>query len=226
LALYPEARGYDAKLVDEMDLVRAVCSAAKTLREEKGIKVRQPLSKMTVASARDISAYADIIMRESNVKAALFAANISDYAEKSLYIFTPAVGKRLGARLAEIQRAAKAGDYTVGNGSAHIAGEELGPGEFEERVSIKGGLFGKATADNTAVVLLDPEITTALETEGRVRDFIREVQEARKNAGLNVSDRIRLTHVLDIPLEWEDEVRKVTLAVELVRGGELKVEKI
>ncbi|MDR3126397.1 MAG: isoleucine--tRNA ligase [Rickettsiales bacterium] len=225
LALYPEAREYDAKLAGEMDLVRDICSAAKTLREEKGIKVRQPLSKMTIASARDVRAYSDIIIRESNVKAAEFARSLSDYADKSLYIFTPVVGKRLGPRLAEIQRAARAGDYTVGGGIARVAGTDLLPGEFEERVSVKGQLFGRATADNTAVVLLDPEITPELETEGRARDFIREVQEARKSAGLNVSDRIRLFHDTQIPPEWEDEVKKVTLAVELIQWDELKVEK-
>jgi isoleucyl-tRNA synthetase len=226
LAPYPEARAYDAKLVDEMDLVRDVCSCAKTLREEKGIKVRQPLAKMTIASPRDIKKYSDAIIRESNVKEIEFAANISDYADKSLYIFTPAVGKRLGPRLAEIQRAAKAGDYTVGNGICHIAGADLQPGEFEERVAVKESLSGKATADNAAVVILDPQITPELEAEGRARDFIREVQEARKNAGFDVSDRIKLYHDRDIAPEWAGEVKRATLAVELIKSDELKVEKI
>jgi len=226
LADYPCQGFVDAGLLADMDLVQQACSAAKVLREEKGIKNRQPLVSLLIVTERPIEDYAGIIALESNVKKVEFARNLSDYAEKSLYLVTPVLGAKYGGRLPEIIRAAKAGDYTVGNGICAIAGVELVEGEFEEKLSVRTGMFGKATGDMTSVVILDAEITPELEVEGRVRDFIREVQELRKIAGLNVSDRIRLSHNIDIPSEWVDEVARVALVAEFVRSDKLEVEAV
>ena len=224
LESYPLAPAdYDKGLIEAMDLVQLVCSAAKTAREDAGIRNRQPLPSMTVASSKSemLRPYSGIIAAECNVKSAGFAADIERFANRILYIYTPIVGRRLGPALKDIQAAARAGEYSIENGICRIAGHALDPGEYEIKVEVKEGFKGRATADNSAVVLLDTLITPELETEGIMRDFMRAVQESRKKAGFEVSDRINLSYfsdtrsVLDGIGGYEDTIKSTTLATSL-----------
>ena len=63
---------------------------------------------------------------------------------------------------------------------------------YEERLEILGGKAGKSFADNKAVVVLDTEVTPALAKEGMARDFVRLVQNLRKEKDFDISDRIKL----------------------------------
>ncbi|MDR2099100.1 MAG: isoleucine--tRNA ligase [Rickettsiales bacterium] len=228
LATYPEAdEEYDRPLVEAMDLAGLACSAAKAIREEAGIRNRQPLSLMTIASAKAsmLGPYSGIIARESNVKKVEFTEDVGKVAKEMLYIHTPAVGKRLGSALAGIQKAAVAGEYEMRNGACIIAGQELQPHEYEIKLEVGNGMQGRATADNSAVVMLDTAITPALATEGIIRDFIRAVQEERKNAGLSVTDRIRIgysSHTESIAegvKAFGGEIMGATLAVALEQAA-------
>ena len=71
---------------------------------------------------------------------------------------------------------------------------ELAPGEFELRLQPKEGIASAALPGNDAVVVLDTEVTTELRAEGQVRDLVRLVNQARKDADLHIADRI-LLHV-------------------------------
>ncbi|MDR1476691.1 MAG: isoleucine--tRNA ligase [Rickettsiales bacterium] len=214
---------YDRRLIEAMDLAGLVCSAAKAAREDAGIRNRQPLSSMTVASskAETLSPYSDILKAECNVKSVDLVADIGRYAKSELYIYTPLVGKRLGSALRDIQNAARAGAYSIENGMCEIAGYELSPDEYEIKVRPAGGFAGRATSDNSAVVLLDTLVTPELEIEGAMRDFMRAVQEKRKAAGLDVSDRIRVEYFSDRERmiggvgAFESEIRSTTLATSL-----------
>jgi isoleucyl-tRNA synthetase len=161
-----------------------------------------------------------------------FADDIGRFANRILYIYTPVVGKRLGPALRDVQNAAKAGAYSIENGVCKIAGHELGPDEYEIKVEVKGDFKGRATSDNSAVVLLDTLITPELETEGVMRDFMRAVQESRKNAGLDVSDRIRLFYFSDMESiiggigGYESLIKSTTLAASIETGGKDGMEKL
>jgi isoleucyl-tRNA synthetase len=206
-----------------MDAVRSICSTVKIIREDAGIRNRQPLPSMTIASekALNLQLYYDIIASECNVKSVEFADDIERFANRILYIYTPVVGKRLGSALRDIQNAAKAGAYSIENGICRVAGHELSSGEYEIKVELKDGFKGRATSDNSAVVLLDTLVTPELETEGAVRDFMRAVQEKRKAIGLDVSDRIRIEYfsdkerMIDGVGTFEGEIRSTTLATSL-----------
>ncbi|MCL2438996.1 MAG: isoleucine--tRNA ligase [Alphaproteobacteria bacterium] len=212
---------FDAPLVEAMKAVRLVCSAQKALREEVGMRNRQPLAKMTIATSDvdKLGDYIDLIDAECNVKYVDIVSDIDKYAESRLYIFTPIVGKRLGAALREVQAAAREGKYEIVNDVCKIAGYELAAGEFEIKVEVKDGIVGKATIDNSAVVMLDTELTPALVEEGLMRDFMRAVQEERKNAGFHVADRIELTYSgTEISDAWAEEIKKTVLAVSFAPG--------
>ncbi len=223
---YATATGIkDENLISAMDTVISVCSSVKTLREEAAIRNRQPLSTLTIASPKTetLKPYTDIIKTECNVKNIEFTTDIDKYAKKILYIYTPIVGKRLGRALAEIQKASKANQYEIVNGICKIAGYELQPNEFEIKVEVLGDFKGKSTSDNSAVVLLDTTITPELKTEGIIRDFIRAIQEERKNQDLNISDRITIKYnssdisICDGIEKSNNEIATTTLATQIIK---------
>lgn len=231
LADFPSAHEVNASdrgLVENMDKVMEICSKAKSLREEKSLRVRLPLAKLTVAgqNLEKIVDFADIIKEEVNVKDVLFESNFDDYASRTLYVFTPIVGKRLGAELKKILAAASSGEYEISGNECKVAGQVLLPGEFEERLIIKPDIAGATLSGNYAIVMLDTVITPALEREGIARDFVRSVQDARKNEGFNISDRINLAYFTEdetskqAMVEFADYIKEQVLAISFVANDE------
>ena len=190
-----------------MDFVQDLCSAGKFIREEKNLRNRLPLSSLTVAG-ENISflqgQYREIIKDELNVKEVVFDEDVSRHAAKSLYLYTPLLGKKLGKSMGQVMAAYNEYRKTGvpcwaenGNEGISLAGVFLTPDLYEERLEILGGKAGKAFADNKAVVVLDTEVTPALAREGMARDFVRLVQNLRKEKDFNISDRIRLSWQTD-----------------------------
>ena len=108
------------------------------------------------------------------------------------------LGPRLGKAVQAVIGAAKAGEWTqLDDGTVSVAGETLAEGEFELALEPTEGRVAAPLRDNDAVVELDVEVTDELRDEGRARDVVRAVQQARKDAGLHVSDRIVLTLAMD-----------------------------
>lgn len=103
-----------------------------------------------------------------------------------------------------IMGAYKSNAWTLSaDGSLSIGGQSLLPEEFELRLVMKEGISGQALSDNTAVVQLDTTVDADLEKEGIARDFVRLVQQARKDSGFDVSDRIELGYQSKLPLVME-----------------------
>lgn len=196
----------DADLMRQMDLVRAICSTAKAVREEKKLRNRLPLATMTVAGEQvdELGPFEDIIKDEINVKEVGFVKDIDVLASHFLYLKTPLIGKRLGPYMKDIMAASKTNEWTVReDGTLFIAGQVLNADEFELRLVLKDGIDGMALPDNTAVVQLDTRIYPELEKEGIARDFVRLVQTARKEKGYHVSDRIQVTFTASTDLVRE-----------------------
>ncbi|MCP4394076.1 MAG: isoleucine--tRNA ligase [Alphaproteobacteria bacterium] len=184
----------DDALVESMDAVRSVCSTAKAIREEKSLRNRLPLASLTMAGITGLEEFSDLIKDELNVKEIKEVDNFDEVADKLLYIKTPLVGKRLGKALKDIRGEAAKGNWEAKeSGEIEVAGHILFAEEFEERLDPKNGVSGKALPDNTAIIILDTDVTPELEREGIARDFVRVVQEFRKESGLDVSDRINLS---------------------------------
>lgn len=204
---FPTAMPYDEKIVADMRRVQMVVSAGKQLRENYRLRNRLPLNKLTVAGA-NMPQYADIIKEELNVKSVEFADSVDGVADKFVYLITPRIGARLGGALKEIIPAVKRGDYTVTGDTLVAAGHTLNADEFESRLTVKPGVAGAALPDNTAVVVLDTEINSELVAEGLANDALRFIQDTRKAANLDVSDRIRLTYAADPALAMALDAHK------------------
>ena len=190
---FPTADTFDAKIVADMRRVQSVVSTGKQLREQYKLRNRLPLAGLMVAGT-DLSAYADIIRDELNVKTIEFAENIDNVADSFVYLITPKIGARLGGALKDIIPSVKRGDYEIIGDKLAVAGFELNADEFEIRLTVKDGVTGAALPDNTAVVVLDTNVTADLVAEGLANDALRFIQDTRKTSGLDVSDRIILTY--------------------------------
>lgn len=184
---------FDAALVEEMDFLQELCSAGKFIREEKNLRNRLPLASLTLIGHKLSPAYQEIVKDELNVKEVKFDDNLSAYAEKKIYLYTPLLGKALGKDMGAVMAAYKQGQWTLNqDGTLSISGQTLQPDLFEVRLEMKDGVAGKSFADNRAVVTLDTNVTDELKREGMARDFVRLVQQLRKDKDFNISDRIEL----------------------------------
>jgi isoleucyl-tRNA synthetase len=185
----------DVELVRAMDRVREVCSVALSIRKAHSRRVRLPLSELAVShpDSSELASFIDIIADEVNVKKVTLATEISGAASAVLQVLPGALGPRLGGRTQDVIKAVKAGNWRQ-DGEQVFAGDiELFAGEYNLKMVAAEGTASSALGDGLGMVALDIEITPELAAEGTARDLIRLVQQARREADLEVSDRIELT---------------------------------
>ena len=222
LTAFPTAGTVDTKIVEDMRRVQSIVSVGKQLREQYKLRNRLPLNSLTVAGA-NMPEYADIIKDELNVKSVKFEESFGDVADSFVYLITPKIGARLGGALRDIIPTVKRGDYEIVGDKLVAAGHELMADEFEMRLTVRDGVTGAALPDNTAVVVLDTDVNSELVAEGLANDALRFVQDTRKTAGLDVSDRIVLTYNADPALaiaieQHKKRIMRDALVVEMVVG--------
>jgi isoleucyl-tRNA synthetase len=185
----------DPELVLVMDRVREVCSVALSIRKAHARRVRLPLSELTVShsDAQQLSGFIDIIADEVNVKRVSLSHETSAAASAVLQVNPGALGPRLGGRTQDVIKSVKSGDWRQ-EGDQIFAGDiELFEGEYSLKMAVTPGAASAALGDGLGMVTLNIEVTPELAAEGISRDLIRLVQQARREAGLEVSDRITLT---------------------------------
>jgi isoleucyl-tRNA synthetase len=195
----------DPDLVAAMDQVREVCSAASSLRKANKLRVRLPLSKLTVAvdDPKLLAPFVDLIADELNVKAVELTDDIAGYGRFELTVNARTAGPRLGKAVQDAIRAVKAGAGVANPDGTLGAGEvTLLPEEFSSRLVAADEQFTAALPGGSGLVVLDGTVTPELEAEGWAKDRIRELQDLRKSSGLDVSDRISVT--MAVPAERAD----------------------
>ncbi|MCS7050912.1 MAG: DUF5915 domain-containing protein, partial [Thermomicrobium sp.] len=232
----PDPSQIDERLLQDMDWLLRAVELGRAARNKAGVKVRQPLARAIIA-ARDpaarqaIARLADQFMDELNVKAVEFADRPEDYLSYRVKPNLPILGPRLGPKLPVLQRLLAEEDQhrlarrlRAGQPvTLVIDGEEyeFGPDDFLVEAIDRTGFA--AFEDRDLLVAVDLEITPELRLEGLARDFVRGVQEARKNADFEIDDTIVLVYQAsgDMALAVErfaDYIARETLAVELRPG--------
>ena len=189
----------DDELEKVMDQVRDVCSTTLSLRKVHSRRVRLPLGELTVASplANALQSFISIITDEVNVHKVTLTTELGQVAKHELQLIPAALGPRLGANTQKVIVAVKKGDWSINGDEVIAGGVALEPHEFQVKLVAASGdtetIASSALADGQGIVLLSIELTDALLAEGAARDIVRMVQQARREAGLAVSDRIVLT---------------------------------
>jgi isoleucyl-tRNA synthetase len=238
---WPDANEFpaDHALVMAMDRVREVASAGLALRKAQGLRVRLPLANLTVvvADGSTIAEFTEILRDELNVKSVtvteLRDESVGDYGiTRRLSVNSRTLGPRIGGQVQQVIAATKAGDWSVVDGVVTAGGIALVEGEYDLVLDVADTAVAVSFLGAGGFVVLDTVITPELEAEGLARDVVRAVQQARKDAGLDVSDRIRLEiegdgiAVLAIR-EHQDLIARETLALEMElidgHGGNVEV---
>ncbi|MBR6598626.1 MAG: isoleucine--tRNA ligase [Alphaproteobacteria bacterium] len=222
LTTFPVPGAIDEQIVNDMRRVQSIVSTGKQLREQYKLRNRLPLNSLTVAGV-SMPEYADIIKDELNVKSVRFEENFAGVADSFVYLITPKIGARLGGALKEIIPAVKRGEYNVTGNKMTVGQYELNADEFETRLTVRDDVAGAALPDNTAVVVLDTDVTADLVAEGLANDALRFIQDTRKVAGLDVSDRIVLTYNADPALaaaieQHKKRIMRDALVTEMMTG--------
>nr|WP_181762885.1 isoleucine--tRNA ligase [Rhodococcus spelaei] len=197
----------DAELVESMDEVRSVCGAVLGLRKAQNLRVRLPLPEVTVAAAgaERLRPFLGIIADEVNVRKVDLTEDVDVHGRFELVVNARAAGPRLGKNVQTVIKAVKAGDWTETDGVVSAAGIALLPEEYTQRLVAAEPESTAALPANAGLVVLNSQVTEELEAEGWAKDRIRELQDARRAAGLDVSDRIVVT--LEVPAERVDWAR-------------------
>ncbi|WP_130178835.1 isoleucine--tRNA ligase [Cryobacterium sp. SO1] len=207
---WPDAAAFpaDAGLVTAMDQVRLISSTVLSLRKKAGLRVRLPLANLTVVTTETaaLAGFEAILRDELNVKAVTLVEQSADSAESygitsKLTVNARAAGPRLGKQVQQVIKAARTGDWSGTDGVVTAGGIALEAGEYDlELQAASTAADAESVLNSSALallsgggfVLLETTTTPELEAEGLARDLIRAVQDTRKSAGFEVSDRIRL----------------------------------
>ena len=233
LQRYPDLNEYevDHSLIEQMEQVRDACTTALSLRNDIGIRVRQPLSKVTfigIGSDNFNDELKQLVLDEVNVKewVNLDKSRVDEFADYKLQINFPVIGKRLPDKIKDIIAAQKNNDWEIdrASGKLKIAGQYLLSDEFKLLVTPKSGFNGSIAALPTGngLVWLDTEISTTLKLEGIARDVIRGVQQCRKDYGFELTDKITVSldanhhaEIKEAVESWDDYIKSQTLALSI-----------
>ncbi|MEE8497098.1 MAG: isoleucine--tRNA ligase, partial [Acidimicrobiia bacterium] len=213
---YPEAieELIDPANESQMEAVRTAVSLGRSLRVAAGLKTRQPLATVTVVSHDSrvraaISSHADLIAEELNVKAVETSADEASVAHLGVNPNYRTLGPRFGSRMKEAAAVIAALDpgaidTLIGGGTLQVLGQSVTLDDVVVTREAREGI-AVATGDELSVAI-DTTLTDELIVEGIAREIVKTVQGLRREAGLEVTDRIAI--------HWDSEHPGVRSAME------------
>jgi isoleucyl-tRNA synthetase len=238
LSEWPEANEalVDDRTNREMALVMRLASLGHAARNKANRKVRQPLAEaaFSVGSAEEgavVDKYADLLEDELNVKQVRLLDRAEEAADYSLNPLPKQLGQKYGPKFPAIRKALmstaseQAAKQLLAGESVEITADgqvyQILPEEVEVRAQARSGFA--VASEGAYLAALVTELTPELVQEGLAREFVRRVQDLRKTAGLEISDRIRLYYKVSDLLylavkNFGEYIKAETLALELVPG--------
>ena len=201
---------YDESFVDKslerkMENAQTISSLVLSLRAKEKIKVRQPLQKIMIPvdsnqQKEEILAVSNLIKHEVNIKEIQILDDASDILIKQIKPNFKALGPKFGKDMRFI--ASEVGKFTqedinkierTGNISFEINGKNITLGAEDVEISSKDIEGWLVANEGGLTVALDVTLTDNLRKEGIARELVNRVQNTRKDSGLEVTDKIKLT---------------------------------
>jgi isoleucyl-tRNA synthetase len=222
------APALDAALEAEMAQARQLSSLGRAARGEAGVKVRQPLARALVYLPPGAPALLDaIVADELNVDEVVVTDEVGKVLRFELLPNFRLLGPRFGSAVGEVRAALAALDPAVASAALEagraieivLAGGPVSLDADEVELRVHGQAGFAVSRGGGEVVALDLSVDDALRQRGLVRDVVRQIQDRRKEIGLEVIDRIRLRVVgLGSLRAHYDTIGREVLAVEVSEG--------
>lgn len=235
LTAFPEAVYADKELEGRMDIAQKVVYLTRAMRAKANLKVRQPLRKIMVAVNKEkrdaLRNMKDVILDEVNIKELQVLDDDSEVVSKSAKAnfkkIGPKFGKKVNAAANAIKSFSKNEILALERGEdvkINIDGEELTV-TLEDVEIISTEIAGWVVESEEGVtVAMDTELDDKLIAEGLAREFVNRIQNMRKDAGYDVTDRINIRFdgsdkLVEAVSTFSDYVSAETLADEITKGG-------
>ncbi len=237
LATFPIAdeKLIDAELQDQVSLVRRLVELGRAARAESQVKIRQPLGRALIAASGWQHLPEDLRAQISDELNVVVLADISvagaDLVDVSVKANFRALGQRFGKQTQEVAAAISRADAPTivsslrGSGVVTIRfNDDDLKLTMDDLIVTETPKIGWAVASGGGEsVALDLAITPTLRRAGIMREVVRLIQEGRKNAGFEVSDRIKVSwsaegQTLEAIKEHEKEIRDEVLAIEFLQS--------
>ncbi len=235
LSEYPKVGKTDKELELKMDVAQRVVYLTRAMRAKENLKVRQPLKKIMVAveagmrEALALMKY--VILDEVNIKELVILEDDSEIVQKSAKANFKSIGPRFGKQVKQVAAAITA--LSKNEISKLEEGEEIplsiDDSELtitkEDIIVVSSEIKGWAVeSDGTVTVALDKELDEQLIAEGLAREFVNRVQNMRKDAGFEVTDKIKIYYsgselIIDAVEAFNQYISNETLAECLERNG-------
>ena len=229
----------DKKLEDNMDIVQKICSMALSLRKKEKIGVRQPLQRIAIpvtdnSIKEGIIFLKHIILEELNIKDIEFIEGqmVEKNVKPNFRIMGKKFGKQMKAAANVVTALTQEQIAQLENGSITISVEgtdyELTRDDVE--ISAQDMPGWSVTSEGVLTVALDITITPELRLEGVARELVRSIQQMRKDTGLEITDRIKVTVPQNEDNEacvntYGDYITSQVLADNISLGNELTIQK-
>ncbi|NKC01403.1 MAG: isoleucine--tRNA ligase [Pseudomonadales bacterium] len=207
-----------------VDRMQQVILLGRQKREEVKIGLRTPLAKLTVinrdqALLEEMQALGTYIADELNVQQVAYDADESSYIELVAKPNFPLLGKRLGKEMKRFQKAIATLDADAiaqlqAEGEIELEGEKFSSEEIEV---LQRAREGTDTVSNSRIAVdLDCQLTPELIRGGYAREMVNRIQRARKEDGLDVSDRIHVVYAADGDLSAAAEEHSTYISGEVL----------
>ncbi len=207
------------QLIEENRLARAVVSLGLALRQRAGLRVRQPLPGLRIALPPQVSRelllpQIPIIKNELNVKTVSFIDDPEALASRRLVPNARVLGPRWGRAAQNIIAAAKAGQFREQGDNIVVFqdGHEWVLERQDVEIQYQGRAGAEVLCDKGLLVALDTALSDELREEGLANELNRQIQDLRKKAGYQVSDRIVLHLDGQLAPRWQKQLARLALA--------------
>jgi isoleucyl-tRNA synthetase len=232
LSAFPEPGERDEELEWQMQVARDAVELGRAARAQAKVKVRQPLPEAVVVAAdrerTAIGRFEPLVLEELNVKSLRYVSEADELGRFELKPNYRLLGPRFGKQMPQVAAAIAALDPARfrenGRAGVNVDGHDHEINAEDVQMVLQPLEGYQVERSGTHAVALNLELDGDLRREGLAREVVHAVQAARKQAGLNVEDRISLTlagdeELLDAARAHESYLAGETLAVELAYDG-------
>lgn len=232
LVRFPEIVYIENELEEKMDVAQRVVCLTRAIRAKANLKVRQPLRKLMVVvdkSKNDaLLKMKEVILDEVNIKELIILNDDSEIVSKSAKANFKKIGPRFGKKVNTVVNLIKQFDRSAidclekgEEVKLNVDGEEISINKEEVEIistEIKGWIVEKEEDIITAV---DTELDEDLIAEGLAREFVNRIQNMRKDAGFDVTDRISIkfygnSKIIDAVMKFQSYISSETLSEKLI----------